>query len=414
MRLTVCLTLLVVALPSPAADKPFFFQKGDRIVFLGDSITEQYQYSTDIELYLTTRFPDWNLTFLNAGIGGDTANGGANRFQQHVLAEKPTALTINFGMNDAGYQKFDANRNKVYVEKTAAMLEMAKKAGVRVALLSPNAVDRRRSPGFSDFKVYLETQKQFYAPLKDLAEKHGVTFVDQYAITRAALEKMEADKADGVVPFGDGFHTASPGGLLMAHTILVGLSAPAHVSDVIIEIGAPRQSQSSRCKVEKLEATNEAVSFGRTDEAIPIPVQKDWVSLLPYVNNLKDLNYYGLTIRGLAKGNYSIAIDGVEVLKANNEELASGVNLGNATSGPLYEQGQKVFQAINAKNQIVHARFRNVVMFNNPPDWLADVAAERKPKELAKRIEQINEKQAEIYKLAKPVTRKIVVKMQDK
>lgn len=413
MRLSVPLALLLFAISAPAAEKPFFFQKGDRIVFLGDSITEQYQYSSDIELFLTTRFPDWNLTFLNAGIGGDTANGGAGRFQQHVLDEKPTALTINFGMNDAGYQKFDANRNKQYVEKTAAMLEMAKKAGVRVALLSPNAVDRRRSPGFSDFKVYLETQKQFYAPLKDLAEKHGVTFVDQYAVTRAALEKMEADKADTVVPFGDGFHTASPGGLFMAHAILTGLGAPAEVSDVTIAIGQGN-SQSRGCKVEKLEAASNAVSFDRTDEAIPVPVQKDWVSLLPYVNNLKDLNYYGLTIKGLAKGAYSISIDGVEVMKASEEELASGVNLGNATSGPLFEQGQKVFQAINAKNQIVHGRFRNVVMFNNPPDWLADVAAERKPKELAKRMEQINEKQAEIYKLVKPVTRKIVVKMRDK
>jgi hypothetical protein len=32
----------------------FFFKSGDRVLFLGDSITEQYQYSTDIELYLTT------------------------------------------------------------------------------------------------------------------------------------------------------------------------------------------------------------------------------------------------------------------------------------------------------------------------------------------------------------------------
>jgi lysophospholipase L1-like esterase len=414
MRLSAYWILLVVAPPLMAADKPFFVQKGDRIVFLGDSITEQYEYSTDIELYLTTRFPDWNLTFLNAGIGGDTANGGAGRFQQHVLDEKPTAVTINFGMNDAGYQKFDANRNKQYVEKTTAMLEMAKKAGVRVALLSPNAVDRRRSPGFSDFKVYLETQKQFYAPLKDLAEKHGATFVDQYTVTRTALEKMEADKADSVVPFGDGFHTASSGGLLMAHSILTGLDAPAAVSDVSITGGKPSALKTHGCKVDKLDVQEGAISFERTDEAIPIPIQKDWVSLLPYVNNLKDLNYYGLTIKGLAKGNYSISIDGVEVMKASDEELASGVNLGNATSGPLFEQGQKVFQAINAKNRIVHARFRNVVMFNNPPDWLADVAAERKPKELAKRMAQINEKQAEIYNLAKPATRKIVVRVRDK
>src|SRR5205807_8596694 len=98
-----------VAPPVLAADPPaeFFFKPGDRIVFLGDSITEQYQYSTDIELYLTTRFPEWNLTFINAGISGDTANGGANRFKSHVLDEKPTAVTINFGMNDGGYGAFN-------------------------------------------------------------------------------------------------------------------------------------------------------------------------------------------------------------------------------------------------------------------------------------------------------------------
>src|SRR4051812_43296048 len=101
--LAACVLLVAAALglggPTPparqaqAADPPaeFFFKPGDRIVFLGDSITEQYQYSTDIELYLTTRFPTGNFTFLNAGIGGDTANGGAGRFKAHVLDDKPTA-----------------------------------------------------------------------------------------------------------------------------------------------------------------------------------------------------------------------------------------------------------------------------------------------------------------------------------
>src|SRR5437763_1753239 len=125
---------------APAAEeaKDFFFKPNDRIVFLGDSITAQYQYSTYIELYLTTRMPKGNFTFLNAGIGGDTAGGGANRFQNHVLNEKPTAVTINFGMNDGGYGAFNPAANKTFVEKTAAMLDMANKAGVRVALLSPN------------------------------------------------------------------------------------------------------------------------------------------------------------------------------------------------------------------------------------------------------------------------------------
>jgi len=45
----------------------------------------------------------------------------------------------------------------------------------------------------------------------------------------------------------------------------------------------------------------------------------------------------------------------------------------------------------------------------NAPDWLAGVAAERKPKELAKRTEQINGKQAEIYEMTQPIKHRFEV-----
>ncbi len=402
-------SLMMLTTVSMAMADDFLFKANDRVLFLGDSITEQYQYSTDIELYLTTRFPTWNLTFINAGIGGDTAQGGKNRFKDHVLAEKPTVMTINFGMNDGGYGNFDPNRQKAYVEGTEAMLTMAKAAGVRVGLVSPNAVDRRVQ---ERFKLYLETQKTFYAPLKDLAATHGAAFVDQYTITRAALEKMEADKADAVRPFGDGFHTSSNGGMFMAHAILTGLKAPALVSHVGIDrnsFAAGAGSKVKNCTISGESKTETGVAFDRLDAALPIPVQGDWVSLLPYMNDLKDLNSYELAVAGLAAGKYSITIDGVEVATHTASELAEGVNLGNVTKGPIYDQAQKVFNAINQKNGMVHQRFRGVVMFN-APDWLADVAAERKPKELAKRTDQIQEKQAEIYKMVQPVKHRFEVK----
>ena len=392
--------LLVLGAPLAASAEDFFFKPHDRVMFLGDSITEQYQYSTDIELYLTTRFPKGDMLFLNAGISGDVAHGGSGRFAQHVLAEKPTAVTINFGMNDAGYGAFNADTNKRYVEHTEKMLQAAKDVGVRVALLSPNAVDRRVQ---EKFKLYLETQKQFYAPLRELAEKYQDTFVDQYAVTRTALEKMEADGAKNVIPFGDGFHTAPSGGLFMAHAILVGMHAPALVSDVSID-ASKNTAEGKACKVEQLAASPKSVTFTRTDEALPLPVQKDWESLLPYVNDLKDLNWYGLKVAGLS-GKYSLTIDDQPVGDYTAEQLAAGVNLGNVTTGPIHAQGQKVFDAINQKNGMVHQRFRGVVMFN-APDWLADVANERKPAELQKRMNQIQERQKQVYELAQPVPHK--------
>jgi len=393
---------------APAPPGEFFFKAGDRVVFLGDSITEQYQYSTYVELYLTTRFPDGKMSFLNAGIGGDTAGGGANRFQSHVLDEKPTAVTINFGMNDGGYGKFDAGRNKVYVEKTEAMLKMAKDAGVRVALLSPNAVDRRNKTNGAEYVV---TQKQFYAPLAGLAGKYGFAFVDQYAVTKAATDRMEeADpKAKTAVPYYDGFHTSPPGGLLMAHAILTGLKAPAVVSELSIDAAGGKVLAEKGCKVSNLAGTPAApmtsVAFTRRDDALPVPVQKDWVAMLPYTNGLNNLNRYGLTVKGLVEGDYAVTIDGKEVAKYTAKELAAGVNLGTATAGPVWEQGTAVLKAIDAKNQMVKGRFQGILR-GGDSYWNTPAGQKRRAAELATRRAEIDAAQAEVYKLAAPQARR--------
>jgi lysophospholipase L1-like esterase len=404
--------------PAPrvtAADPPddFFFRPKDRIVFLGDSITAQYQYTTDVELYLTTRFPGADFFFLNAGIGGDTANGGAGRFQSQVLDENPTAVTINFGMNDGGYGKFIERRHQLFVEKTSAMLEAAKKAGVRVALVSPNAVDRRLMENGAE---YLETQKRFYASLRGMAYEHRTAFADQYAVTRTATEKMEKDdhEAKKAKPYYDGFHTDPAGGLLMAWAILTELKAPALVSDVALSAKAGSKAAPPRnCKISDVSTDPHGVSFTRTDEALPLPVQKDWLPVLPYTNELKDLNWYGLKVTGLEDGTYAVKIDGVEVGKYTAPQLAEGVNLGNVTSGPVWEHADKVFRAINDKNRLVNDRLNNVVRVQVPSaDWLGDLRsqlADRRRREMDARLVPIATAQAEIYKLAEPKPHKFEV-----
>jgi hypothetical protein len=157
-----------------------------------------------------------------------------------------------------------------------------------------------------------------------------------------------------------------------------------------------------------VKLTNQGASFMRADAALPLPVQNDWVTLLPYVNHLKDLNFYGLSVKQLTPGTYTVKIDNVDVGEFTAEQLSEGVNLGNVTKGPVFEQANKVFQLINAKNGVVHQRFRGVVMFN-VPDWLADVGNDRKAAELKKRKDQIDSLQAEIYKQVQPVARKWTV-----
>src|SRR5262249_34104706 len=115
MRNTTLGLLAAVALwATPARAADFFFKDGDTVVMIGDSITEQHLYSNYVEMWTVTRFPAWKLTFRNTGIGGDTSGGGNNRFKRDVLRYKPTAMTVDFGMNDGGYQPFNEPRYKAY------------------------------------------------------------------------------------------------------------------------------------------------------------------------------------------------------------------------------------------------------------------------------------------------------------
>src|ERR1700722_8056702 len=95
------------------AEGDFYLKDGDRVVFYGDSITDQRLYTTFVETYVVTRFPKMDGTFIHSGWGGDdTVRGGGGgpidlRLKRDVLAYKPTVLTIMLGMNDASYRPFD-------------------------------------------------------------------------------------------------------------------------------------------------------------------------------------------------------------------------------------------------------------------------------------------------------------------
>lgn len=59
------LATLLAALGSTAM--AFELRAGDRVVFYGDSITDQRLYTTFVETYVVTRFPRMRITFTHSG-----------------------------------------------------------------------------------------------------------------------------------------------------------------------------------------------------------------------------------------------------------------------------------------------------------------------------------------------------------
>ena len=86
------------------------FEKYDRVVFIGDSITHGGRYHADIYLFYATRFPNQPFTAYNCGISGDTAPGTNLRFDEDIAPNRPTSATVMLGMNDAAGYVFEAKR----------------------------------------------------------------------------------------------------------------------------------------------------------------------------------------------------------------------------------------------------------------------------------------------------------------
>src|SRR5215471_13519666 len=113
LRMTfLSLLLVVLSAHGLRADGNFSLKDGDRVVFYGDSITDQRLYTTFTETYVITRFPKMKVEFVHSGWGGDRVTGGGGgpidrRLKRDVFAYKPTVMTIMLGMNDGGYRPFD-------------------------------------------------------------------------------------------------------------------------------------------------------------------------------------------------------------------------------------------------------------------------------------------------------------------
>lgn len=412
-----CLMGLVVCGLATAQAADFFFKDGDVVVMVGDSITEQLLYSNYVEMWTVTRFPKWKLTFRNVGIGGDRSVGGNSRFARDILLHKPTAITVDFGMNDGGYKAFEEATFKPYMDGLQGMADQAKAANIRVAWATPQPLDKADQGPTALSDVYNQTLEKFSDGVRVIAEKNGGLFVDQF---HPYLKVLDSARSKGPkyerITAGDAVHPGPPGQALMAASILKGLSFPSLVSAVEIDAAGKKVVTASNCEVSNITTNDGGLQFARLDGALPF-FPPESASILQWTPILEELNDYRLKVTGLAAGTYDVRIGGKPVAKLSAEQLAGGVNLAAAAlaDGPIAEQTKAVKAAVEKKNRYVHDSIFRGVVLSNPPEWVYEIIpkAELETKKqaiIADRLTKVPALDAEVAKTLemKPNTFEIV------
>jgi lysophospholipase L1-like esterase len=377
-RTAVAIVFLGSMALSANAQKSFYLHEGDRVVFYGDSITDQRLYTVFTESYVVTRFPKMNVKFVHSGWGGDRVTGGGGgpidlRLQRDVFPYNPTVVTIMLGMNDASYRPFDQGIFSTYTTGYQHIIDSLKShvPGVRITAIQPSPFDDvTRAPNFEG--GYNAVLVRYGDWIKGMASKEGLHLADLNTPVVAALEKAKSFDPPTVagskdplpsqrlVP--DRVHPGPGGHLLMAEALLRAWNAPAVVSAVEIDGAGKRAVSARNSRVTEVMGTTSGVTWVQLDNALPMPID---VSDAPTVlalrasDFLEALDQETVKVTGLAAARYSLKIDGEHVGTYSNDVLAQGINLA-AVQTPMLKQAMDVHYLTRLHNDVHFTRWRQV------------------------------------------------------
>lgn len=352
MRIVIpIVAVLFLAKFALGADDDFAFRDGDKVVFLGDSITAGGGYTKMVEQYTLLRYPSRKVRFSNAGRGGDTAAGGLERLERDVFNRGATVVTVAYGVNDIGWgMKADEEHKQKYLNAIRGIVEECKRRKVRVFICSPaiTAEDPDKA------------QVGFLQKMTDeglaLAKSQGAGTIDIQRGMRAiqreviAANKKESDpKKHTHLHTEDTIHLNDLGQLAMGYAMLKGLGSPEEVSAVMIDAESGTVMNSKGCRISEVKRGDDGLDFVRLDEGLPLNLGALGVLHFRFIPIPDGLNHYMLGVRNLPKGEYEIVTEGRVIGTATSEKLSAGVNISSMTTNGWVPGGSWDAQAAMIK-----------------------------------------------------------------
>lgn len=341
------------------AKAPLPFACGERVVFLGDSITHGCGYVARLRFLADARAPETAPVLMSAGISGDWAGGGLERLDWDVFPKKPDRVFVMFGMNDFGNawahavptEKEAANRRRIektYRAKLNAIVDALTARGVRCTLMTPSPYDeysrdpKLPEPSFDRNSGALSRAAEI---VRDIADRRELELVDLHAPMTALVKAHPELRLCGT----DRVHPGGAGHLLMAVLIADAMWLNPHVTPVKDSYGA-----SVKVYAKKLEKP----SFTHRPRTLQVPFTDEYRALDALCRFTERLNLENLRIPDLEPGRWTLSADGKARGAFTREEFDAGVNLAPLPT-PAHAQARKAWD-LALKLREVEVRLRDI------------------------------------------------------
>ena len=436
-RLTLFLVLLVACI-CIQAQSVAPFQKGDRVTFVGNSITDGGHYHSYIWLYYMTHFPKMRLWMANCGVGGDTAKEILARFDDDVLSKQPTVLTFTFGMNDTGYYEYngadsaDFARRKLQEAKDQfALCEEKLKSlkGVRTIMIGTSPYDQTSTFNDDIFAHKNDNMQRVITLQEEAAQRNGWEFLDfNKPMVAMNMKQQKTDPAFTLIG-SDRVHPDNDGHMAMAYLFLQAQGMKGKkVADMQLDATNGKVAKAENCRISKVKKTAEGLQFDCLAASLPFPldtIAHGWgfnngaskvTKVIPsFIDDLSDEH---LTVTGLQGNQYELSIDNIIIDTLSSAVLSDGINLSYYRHTPQYQQALAIM-ALNETRWDVERRFREWAWVNYdfmmPAGYLNDNSeqAAQKFRELCKGNDWLASKRGTYDQMVRPEVREAYKKEMD-
>lgn len=182
---------------------------GKTLVVFGDSLTAQSTWPMDVAETL-------NMHLINRGIGANTTDHGAERFERDVVASDPDFVLMCFGSNDFYRKNGIAPQVSLddYRQNLQHFVERVREIGAEPILMTPPFISESASGGASNYpeKSVNKALDHYVEAMREVAKDHDVTLIDIHAV-------CDEQYTTAVVLCADGVHLSDKGNAVYTDTI---------------------------------------------------------------------------------------------------------------------------------------------------------------------------------------------------
>ena len=319
-----------IAIPQNGISNNLILKKGDRVAIVGDSITQQKQYSKFIEIYLLASVPQLDLTMYQFGWSGERTPAFAARMDNDMIPWKPTVVTTCYGMNDGSYTTYTDRIGKIYKDHSNKIQTRCKELGIRMVVGGPGPVDtdtwRPNDPDADLF--YNDNLGKLSEIAGQLAAENGFVYAKLHPLMMQVMKDAKAKRGNSYYVAGkDGVHPHANGHLIMAYAFLKAMGLDGAIGTITVDMTG------------KTTATDGHRVLAVADGAITIESSRypfcfygketepsGTASILPFLPFNKDLNRYMLLVNNLSAPMADITW-GKTTKTFTKAELEAGINL---------------------------------------------------------------------------------------